>query len=878
MTTIMFLVEWAVRSSILILGGALLLRVLRVKDSSICLAAWVAMLGGSLAIPALTAVLPGLPLTMTRSTLAPVAARTVEVPQAAPYEPAPEPAPTPMGSRSEDRVPEPFDWARAALILYVVVSGSLLLRVAMGLQISLRLLRTSRPTELIGARESERVAAPVTLGMVRPAIVLPGDWRQWESMKLEAVLAHERSHVRRRDPAVQLVSVMHRALLWISPLSWFLHKRLVRAAEEVSDDAAVTATRDRASYAEVLLDFMQRGVWGSGLVGVPMARYGSPDQRINRILDATTVSRGITRWSVAAIVALGSPLAYVVATGHPQSAPLAQPQNVAQLQLPIPAAPLAPAPQAFQARRSAASEPTFDTVDIHASAPNTIPRMRSGFSRGRYELGNATMVDLIRTAWGVDADKVAGGPGWLETDRFDVIATAPPSSTPETLKSMLRALLEDRFQLAAHKDTKGLPAYVMTAGKKPQLKPSDGSEESGCTVDAGRTPRDQVVLTCRNMTMTAFANDIPNRWPASDYVFNYRVVDRTGLKGAWNFSVKYNRRAAGQPAAAETISLFDAFENQLGLKLALTKVPTPVVVVDSVKKPAGNPPGVTEKLPEFEVASIKPDAPGVVTSNVGIRPGGRVTIQMTLKGLIWEAWGNLNPDRIIGGSKSMDATGWVIVAKAPAQEDAPAGWSGPVWNGVDVNSMRMMLRALLMDRFRLAAHTEDRLVDGYELVAEKPRLRRADPSNRPGCKEGPGADGAGPNWKDPRIANPAASRLVTCRNMTLAQFAAELSKPTTEENPILFNFPPVVDATGIDGKYDMTINFSPPAVVLGRIDWGGPIAGGGALAQSSGASDPDGTISIFEALEKQLGLKLKSRKVTAPVLVIDHVDEMPSEN
>jgi uncharacterized protein (TIGR03435 family) len=100
------------------------------------------------------------------------------------------------------------------------------------------------------------------------------------------------------------------------------------------------------------------------------------------------------------------------------------------------------------------------------------------------------------------------------------------------------------------------------------------------------------------------------------------------------------------------------------------------------------------------------------------------------------------------------------------------------------------------------------LVDPHALVAvkgaAKSKLRPADSSNRPGCREGPGADG-----KDPRIANPAAYRLVTCRNVTLAQFAAELSKPTTEENPILGNFPPVVDATGMSGGYDLTIKLHP---------------------------------------------------------------------
>ena len=162
--------------------------------------------------------------------------------------------------------------------------------------------------------------------------------------KLDAVLAHERSHIRRHDPAVQLLSAIHRALLWHSPLSWFLHRRIVRVAEEASDDAAVAATRDRASYAELLLDFVQRGARRASWQGVPMARYGRPDERIHRILDGTALSRGVTRWSVAAILALGSPLAYVVAAAHPQSAPQAQ-ATAAQGRLLIDALPVRPSGQ-----------------------------------------------------------------------------------------------------------------------------------------------------------------------------------------------------------------------------------------------------------------------------------------------------------------------------------------------------------------------------------------------------------------------------------------------------------------------------------------------------------------------------------------------------
>jgi RND family efflux transporter MFP subunit len=336
MTTIQFLAEWGLRSSILILSGAVLLWALRAKDPAIRLTAWTAMLFGSLAIPVLTAALPKVPLAMVRLATRPVG-EPVVVPDAAPAPIGLVPRQDASSAKSSNRGIARFGWAGGAVTIYGLTALALVLRVSLGLAIGLRLLRdsraTGRSTAGIEIRESDRVAAPVTLGIARPAIVLPVDWRQWAGAKLDAVVAHERSHIRRHDPAVQLLSAIHRALLWYSPLSWFLHRRIVRVAEEASDDAAVAASGDRALYAEVLLDFMQgpggSPVRGAGWLGVPMSRYGRPDARIHRILDGTALSRGVTRWSVAAILAMGSPLAYVVAAAGPQDTPQSAPPRAA---------------------------------------------------------------------------------------------------------------------------------------------------------------------------------------------------------------------------------------------------------------------------------------------------------------------------------------------------------------------------------------------------------------------------------------------------------------------------------------------------------------------------------------------------------------------
>ena len=514
--------------------------------------------------------------------------------------------------------------------------------------------------------------------------------------------------------------------------------------------------------------------------------------------------------------------------------------------------------------------PHFSVADIHPSGPNTIREMRVRFWRGRYELRNATLVDLARTAWNVSSDNVVGGPDWLDLKRFDVIATAPPDSKPETLHAMLRELLLDRFHLRVHSAENNRPAWAFTAGRKPELEPADGSAEGACISRPGPgSPRDgspaqPVILDCHDMTMAAFAKELARIRDMSGYLYNYPVLDRTGLEGAWNFSLKWTPRNFyfPSPAAGEPITLFDALEKQLGLNLSLAQIPVPVIVIDSVSgEPTPNPPGVNEKLPsrpEFEVADIREDRDIKEGSSVKIDRGGLVRIHMSLKGLILEAGGDYNPHRIIGGPKNIDSTRWVVIAKAPTEQDAAAGWNGAVWNGVDIDSMRAMVRSLLEDRFQLRTHIEDREVPGYALVAAKPKLHKADPGNRPRCKEGPGPDG-----KDPRLTNPMASRLIACRNVTLGQFVQHL-------NEVMYGGLPTVDATGISGRYDIVLNFSPPSAFpnLSVPDNDGNFA----------ASEPNGAISIFDALDKQVGLKLKARKVAVPVIVIDHVNETPTEN
>ena len=231
MNLFLFLGEWFVRSSVLVLAGAVVLWLLRVKSPSFRLAAWIFLLAASFATPLLRSALPQLPLIVLR-TAAPAAATA-----ASPTAPvlATSDAAAPVGPTSR-AVSGPFDWMGFAAVCYALVAALLLARLFIGLGLSLRVIRRSRATGIASegaeARESDGVLSPVTAGIFWPVILLPTDWRDWPSAKLDAVLAHERSHMRRRDSAVQFLSAIHRSLLWASPASWILDRGLVRAAEE----------------------------------------------------------------------------------------------------------------------------------------------------------------------------------------------------------------------------------------------------------------------------------------------------------------------------------------------------------------------------------------------------------------------------------------------------------------------------------------------------------------------------------------------------------------------------------------------------------------------------------------------------------------------
>jgi uncharacterized protein (TIGR03435 family) len=482
--------------------------------------------------------------------------------------------------------------------------------------------------------------------------------------------------------------------------------------------------------------------------------------------------------------------------------------------------------------RAAAQEekPAFEAADVHVSAAGATES--GGFlPAGRLEYNATTLLQLISLAYSVPPERISGGPSWLDTDRFDVVAKGPSSAARPALLSMLRTLLEERFDLSVKSEDKTVPVYALVPGKGPAPKESKAAEP-GCK----RANEDNVLtLTCQHMTMASLAESLRMVAPA---YFTRPVVDRTGLEGAYDFKLTWLGRGQlppGPEGLANSQSIFTSLEKQLGVRVESQTAPQPVLTVERANRtPSPNPPGVTEKLgapaTEFDVAEVRPSAPGE-KEDLKEQNGLINAKAVGLKDLIQFAY-NLEDDALKGAPGWLDSEKFDIVAKtAPTASD---------------DTFRTLTRALLAQRFGLRVHNEVQPVNVYALTAVKPKLKDADPSERTTC----------------RLSLENGNRSYTCTNVSMALFASKLRDVANG----YFDHP-VVDLTGLKGAYDFTVTWSPRGRTLVKPG-----------STQTEAAVPTAELTVFEAVARQLGLKLAVQKHPMPVVVIDHVERKPTEN
>ncbi len=278
----------------------------------------------------------------------------------------------------------------------------------------------------------------------------------------------------------------------------------------------------------------------------------------------------------------------------------------------------------------------FEVISIRRSTQPGAGPIRLGQSGGpgsanpgRVTYTLCTIRDLIMDAYDAKPNQVSGGPSWVDTERFDIVAKVPTGATKEQVKVMLQNLLADRFKLRLHRESRELPVYLLVVGSKgPKLRDSDASAEvqsperhgisgmklarDGCPETPPRaarpgasftvmTPNGECMLA-NGQTMERFANELSKR-------FDRLVIDQTGLKGTYDVRLRYDPSSMpgrrGGPMAKDTrddpnpanhaaadgdsLSIFNALTEQLGLKLESKKAPVDLLLIDRVEKtPAQN--------------------------------------------------------------------------------------------------------------------------------------------------------------------------------------------------------------------------------------------------------------------------------------------------
>ena len=247
---------------------------------------------------------------------------------------------------------------------------------------------------------------------------------------------------------------------------------------------------------------------------------------------------------------------------------------------------LAGAPRSrAQSQAGVAAPPAFEVASVKPNKSGDRAPWRFAGSRGGITATNVTLQFLITNAYDVRDHQISGGPSWLNSERYDIVAKGTVDNpTPAKNRQMLKTLLADRFQLRLRRESKELPVYALVVGKNgPKFHEADGATPGGMNYGRGR-------ITARKASMEDFAKRLESE-------LGRTVVNRTALKGDFAFEMEWipdTGQPLGllgpSPAPADTSgpSVFTALQEQLGLKLEPQKGPVEILVIDHAEKPSEN--------------------------------------------------------------------------------------------------------------------------------------------------------------------------------------------------------------------------------------------------------------------------------------------------
>jgi len=464
-------------------------------------------------------------------------------------------------------------WAPRLFALWLVGFASTLGR---WLLQSLRLARTrtaAHPADgVLGqlplpALLTDSSIEPGVFGIFRPVLLLPAGIAGWLSpAQLQAVVVHELVHVRRRDNLWAALHAIVQAIFWFNPLVWWMGGRLVAEREQACDEAVLAQGADAEGYAASILAVCRYYACApqaslAGVAGADLKQRIAAIMKFGLKRDSSQIRVGLAALAVGAVL---TPIILGRAYGPPS-------QESPKL--------------------------SFEVASIHEWGPGQGPAgpFVAGvqFSTGRVRSQCASLQALIFYAYQLTgSEPLEGLPKWGNAacgypdsaGAFTIEATMPAATTGAQSRQMMQTLLAERFKLAAHWETRQLPAYALrTVPGKSKLKPSDPDKDPpirpgsiGCPADA---PDCHIGFCCGSATMTALTGSL-------SHALGRPVIDKTGLTGSYYFGVL--KWAGDESVGSSLPSLPALMHEEFGLELKAEPGPVPILVIDHAEKPMAN--------------------------------------------------------------------------------------------------------------------------------------------------------------------------------------------------------------------------------------------------------------------------------------------------
>ncbi|MGA8731295.1 MAG: M56 and DUF3738 domain-containing protein [Terracidiphilus sp.] len=434
---------------------------------------------------------------------------------------------------------------------------------------------------------STALMEPGIFGTIRPVLLLPeGIASRLKPSQLNAIVEHEMCHVQRRDNLTFALHMIVEALFWFHPLVWWVGTRLVEERERACDESVLERGNEAEIYAESILSVCKHCVESP----LPCAAGVSGSDLKKRIV--RIMSEGVARQlGMSRRILLGAAGFVVIAL--PTAIGMFHSGQTAVL---------------ARAQEAPADIPKFDVASIKPFKSGQM-RVMMHFKPDGITMEGVTPQLMLTQAFNVEDDRILGAPSWAKSDRFDIEAKVAPedASKLDKLKreqrmEMLQPLLQDRFSLKFHHETREMPIYVLELSKGgSKLKPA---EAEGADSNGGRSmPR--VMMSPGNLEAKGAQVDMLAH--ALSAQLGRTIIDKTGLTGNFDYTLHFTPEnmpprmgpgpgpdgghpGADAPPTPDTTGpdIFTAVQEQLGLKLVPEKGPVDVIVIDHIDKPSEN--------------------------------------------------------------------------------------------------------------------------------------------------------------------------------------------------------------------------------------------------------------------------------------------------